>query len=236
MSERRSALRHELASTAIGLAPLRFLGTYRRHRASTMVSRRRYLDNLQLIRSLSEIDGDFVECGVWRGGMIAGIAEIDSSRRLQRRRYVLLDSFEGLPPPAAIDGPGAEQYALQTDATGYMDNCRADVTEARAAMDRLSRPVHYDVIPGWFEHTVPELASEGRPIALLHLDCDWYDSVSTCLTHLEPLVVPGGLVLVDDYYAWDGCARAVHDHLSKTGAVERIRQTAVGGVAYMRKG
>lgn len=201
-----------------------------------MVGRRRYLDNLQLVRSLREVSGDFVECGVWRGGMMAGMAEIDSSRRSRPRRYVLLDSFEGLPAPTEIDGEGAQQYASRTDAPGYLDNCRAERAEAQAAMDRLRRPVHHEIVPGWFERTVPLLASEQRPIALLRLDCDWYDSVTTCLTHLEPLVVPGGLVVVDDYYAWDGCARAVHEYLVETGASGRIRQTAVGGVAYLRKG
>lgn len=49
---------------------------------------------------------------------------------------------------------------------------------------------------------------------------------------LFPLVVPGGLILIDDYYTWDGCARAVHDYLSREQAAERIEKTS-GGVAYI---
>jgi O-methyltransferase len=56
---------------------------------------------------------------------------------------------------------------------------------------------------GWFEDTVPKLASEiGRNvIALLRLDCDWYDSTILCLEHLMPIVKEGATVIVDDYYA-----------------------------------
>jgi O-methyltransferase len=75
-------------------------------------------------------------------------------------------------------------------------------------------------------------AKQGRSIAVLRLDGDWYDSTMLCLEHLFPLVVPGGLMLIDDYYTWDGCARAVHDYLSREQAAERIEKTS-GGVAYI---
>ena len=75
-------------------------------------------------------------------------------------------------------------------------------------------------------------AKLGCSIAVLRLDGDWYDSTMLCLEHLLPLAVPGGLMLIDDYYTWDGCARAVHDYLSREQAAERIEKTS-GGVAYI---
>jgi O-methyltransferase len=55
-----------------------------------------------------------------------------------------------------------------------------------------------------------------------------------CLEHLFPLVSPGGGVIIDDYFAWDGCARAVHEYLAKIETGERIRSTQ-NDVAYIRK-
>jgi hypothetical protein len=82
------------------------------------------------------------------------------------------------------------------------------------------------LIPEWFESTVPEtaptIAAEG--IALLRVDCDWYDPVRLVLDHLEPLVHPAGIVIVDDYYARDGAARAVHDCLSRNNLAYWLRQ------------
>jgi hypothetical protein len=46
-------------------------------------------------------------------------------------------------------------------------------------------------------------------------------------------VVEGGLIIIDDYYAWDGCSRAVHEYLAQTGATERLRSSH--GVCYIVK-
>jgi len=42
-------------------------------------------------------------------------------------------------------------------------------------------------------------------IALLRLDGDWYGLDAVCLEHLVPLVAGGGVVILDDYYVFDGC-------------------------------
>ena len=49
---------------------------------------------------------------------------------------------------------------------------------------------------------------------MLRLDGDWYESTRVCLENLYPHVAPGGIVIVDDYYNWDGCARAVNEFVS----------------------
>jgi hypothetical protein len=79
----------------------------------------------------------------------------------------------------------------------------------------------FELIEGWFKETLAGFTPE-EPIAVLRLDGDWYDSTMQCLTALYPHVVPGGLIIIDDYFAWDGCSRAVHDYLSQIGALERI--------------
>lgn len=143
---------------------------------------------------------------------------------------VLFDSFEGLPDAKPIDGPSAVHWS--TEVRSY-DNCTADVTSAHIAM-RRARISDYEVIKGWFEDTVPKWASSGRPIAILRLDGDWYDSTIVCLEHLFPLVSPGGGIIIDDYFVWDGCACAVHEYLFKNDTGERIHSTR-HNVAYVRK-
>jgi hypothetical protein len=72
----------------------------------------------------------------------------------------------------------------------------------------------------------PDCELSNGTIAVLRLDADWYESTITCLTHLYPHIAPGGIVIIDDYKEWDGCARAVHEFLFKhaSGGVPRIRQ------------
>jgi hypothetical protein len=47
------------------------------------------------------------------------------------------------------------------------------------------------------------------------------------------LVAKNGLVIIDDYYSWDGCSRAVHDYLSANSRVERIDK--LNNVCFLRK-
>jgi hypothetical protein len=61
-------------------------------------------------------------------------------------------------------------------------------------------------------------------IAILRLDGDWYESTMTCLAHLYDKVNPGGLIILDDYYMWDGCSKALHDFMSERKLDVKIRQ------------
>jgi O-methyltransferase len=203
------------------------LAVYEKYAKFTMIPQQDYLLNLQLAETVGAVDGAVVECGVWRGGMIAGIADLLGSSR----EYVLCDSFQGLPEAQPIDGPAALTWQSDTESPNYYDNCTAPVAEARAAMG-LSPARRVRVVAGWFEKTLPGLrVDEG--IALLRLDADWYDSTMACLDALYDRVVPGGLIIIDDYYTWDGCARAVHDFLARRSAATRVRQWA-NTVCYLR--
>jgi O-methyltransferase len=144
------------------------------------------------------------------------------------RHSVLFDSFEGLPDAKVIDGPAALHWSSQIR---EFDNCSSEEEWAAEAMKRVGQ-TDLEIIKGWFEKTVPVWAKQQRRIAVLRLDGDWYDSTILCLEHLWPLVVPGGIVIVDDYYTWDGCSRAVHDHLSRVQAAERLQESK-HGVSYL---
>ena len=83
------------------------------------------------------IPGDFVECGVWRGGAAFLIADILRATGASDRRVWLFDSFEGLPPPEEIDGPAALAWAAETESAGYHDNARVPLEEVREAAAQL---------------------------------------------------------------------------------------------------
>jgi O-methyltransferase len=56
-----------------------------------------------------------------------------------------------------------------------------------------------------------------------------------CLEKFWPHIMPGGLILIDDYYAWEGCAKAVHAFLAAQQAPERISRGPIGRVAFIIK-
>src|SRR5262249_42285718 len=153
-----------------------------------------------------QIPGAFVECGVWRGGASFLVAELLRQARARGRRVWMFDSFEGIPPPEQIDGPKALDWATNKDGPWYFDNLRVSLEEVQRTAVQLGLAPYVELVKGWFERTLPENRDRIGPVAILRIDCDWYSSVRCCLDNLYDLVVDGGFVIFDDYYAYDGCA------------------------------
>ncbi len=200
---------------------------YHRFSSFTMVRKDRYLTNLELVRQHQSVPGAIVECGTWKGGMIAGVATLIGNDRA----YHLYDSFAGLPQAQPVDGDSAVQYQLDKDHPKYYNNCTASIEDARNAMS-LANVDQVTINKGWFEDTLSH-AVFSKGIAILVLDADWYDSTMQILSCLFHQVNRGGLILIDDYFTWDGCSKAVHDFLSENDHAERIQSAA--SVAYIKK-
>jgi hypothetical protein len=211
-----------------------FKKVYRRHRDATMLDERAYVANLRLVadwmRTHDPSAGSIVECGTWRGGMLFGLVETCPSVM----EFHAFDSFAGLPPAGPLDGE--EPARLQARGELVAGNNVATLDEFKAGLARLpaDRAARVAAHRGWFADTLPGFRT-GRPIAILRLDCDWYDSMTLALDALFDQVSPGGLVILDDYLIWDGCARAVHDFLSRRKARERIQQFRSGRIPYILK-
>ena len=92
------------------------------------------------------------------------------------------------------------------------------------------RKIH--IIPGWYEDTVSVQAAKIKQIAVLHVDCDWYGGTRLVLEHLAPLVVRGGIIIVDDYGHWEGCARAVAEWLSANAPSVQVKRVPASPQAW----
>ena len=206
-----------------------------KYRDRSMIPFRQFVDNLAIVASVVDLRspngrGSIVECGTWQGGMAGALIELCG----RRRKYCFFDSFEGLPPAKGLDGRRAIAWQADTSSKANYDNCSSSVAIFYDTIQRSGiGSDNVKVIIGFFEDALPGFAAP--PIEVLRLDGDWYDSTLTCLRKFWEYVVPGGVILIDDYYTWDGCSRAVHDFLSERKATERIRQGIIGGIAFMLK-
>lgn len=161
-----------------------------------------YVDVFERTR---ELEGDIVECGVSIGH--GALQFLLISQYIDKpRTYYGYDSFEGFPLPAEKD----EVTPIKGE--GFYANAPAAVL--RTLRDgRLSDELIRDrvrLVKGWFDETVPK--HEG-PIAVLHLDCDLYESYKICLESLYPQVVSGGIIMFDEYNdkRWPGATKAIDE-------------------------
>jgi len=112
---------------------------YKKFSSYTRVSQKRYYLNLLLAEEFLHVDGCIVECGAWKGGMIAGLVSIMGPEQ----SYYLFDSFEGLPDAKSIDGDKAKDWKQ----INTVDNCGADEKDAHESM-KFSGAESYHIIRG----------------------------------------------------------------------------------------
>ncbi len=169
------------------------------------------------------VPGAFVECGVWRGGSVLAMVLTLQRLGVDDRDLYLFDTFEGMTEPGEADVSRFDEPALATwrrarDAgrTAWEWFFRPElfslehVQELLRATGYPSERLHFVV--GMVEDTVPDRAPD--EVALLRLDTDWYESTRHELEHLYPRLVPGGVLIVDDYGHWEGCRRAVDEYFA----------------------
>jgi hypothetical protein len=171
--------------------------------------------------------GDLVETGVWRGGACIMMKAIVNLRRDGRAVY-LCDSFQGL--PQIDDGPDAP---LKLHDNPLLAVPIADVRSHFARLGLLDDRVFF--VEGWFNDTMPRLA-KGAPekVSVLRLDGDYYVSTITVLNHLYDKVSAGGFVIIDDYFTYEQCRRAVTEFRDARGISDAIIDIDGDG-AYWRK-
>ncbi len=189
---------------------------------STQLSYERLVTLYQQVSYLerNKLQGALVECGVWRGGAAGVMALASLAEGNGRRMLHLFDSFQGMPEPdLARDGEQALRLAGRRGdgslvSTGvnvaHADDVRSFIID-RVGYPAASLAVH----SGWFQETLPAARHEIGPIALLRVDADWYESTLVVLDQLFDLVVPHGVVVIDDYGAFDGCRRATDEFLAR---------------------
>lgn len=194
-----------------------FLPLYERCREHTMTSVYKMHALFRAVRHLVDngVEGDVLETGVAAGGsmMMAAVTLLDRGDRT--RDLWLFDTFEGMPPPdPEVDrnyrGDAAQPLWDAQVRDGHNAWCYASLDTVRTNMAATGYPaerVHY--VQGKVQDTTPAQAP-GR-IALLRLDTDWYDSTRHELEHLYPRLVPGGVLIIDDFGQWEGCRKAVEE-------------------------
>jgi len=163
------------------------------------------------------VPGDVIEAGVALGGSAILLASALSDGR----RFHGYDVFEQIPPPSERDDQRShERYAVIASGRssglgddryyGYLPDLFERVV---ASFERFGLPVDPDRISlhrGLFEETL----FPRDPVALAHVDSDWYEPVALCLARLEPVLSPGAFVVLDDFFDYGGCAEATREFLA----------------------
>ena len=174
---------------------------------NTLVDRYRAYELWSLVsQTVSFAPGDYLEVGTWRGGSGCLIA-----RRVKEicpgSRVFLADTFAGIVKAGEIDG-------------GYTDGAHDDasVDDVKALASRMT--VDVEVLQGMFpDDTGTQI--EDRVFRLCHIDVDVYQSGKDVLEWIWPRLVPGGIVVFDDY-GFNSCPGVTRLVNEESGKIDRL--------------
>jgi hypothetical protein len=189
---------------------------------------------IDLARTVSQLEsrgvgGAIIEAGCALGGSAVVLA---AAKKRERPMYVY-DTFAMIPPPSEKDPPEAhERYRVITSRLsegirggiyyGYQSGLYEKVRGSFAFYGVPAEQNSVEFVKGMFQETL----TGDWPVGLAHIDCDWYESVMTCLQRIEPRLVRGGTLVIDDYDAWDGCRRAVEEYfVHRRDGIEFVKRT-----------
>ncbi|MBI4806796.1 MAG: class I SAM-dependent methyltransferase [Desulfovibrio sp.] len=191
---------------------------------------KRFLAHYEFYQRVVDLPGDIVELGVYRGTSLMSWANFLEIRNMgDRQKQVFgFDNFVGFTSMHEKDGK--EDANVGKTLSGFNSHAFAEMLEDAISIYDQDRFIPYKprvkLIKGDIETTVPRFVEDnpGLRICLLHFDCDMYLPTKTGLEHLWPLVVPGGVVLFDEYAIrpWEGESAAVDEFFKGKVKIRRL--------------
>ena len=163
----------------------------------------------------NNIVGDFVECGVFRGGNAIIAAKIFKMYKSENKVY-LFDTFTGMSEPGKYDvktstkSPAQNKYQLLKKEE-YTNWAYASIEEVQESFKKLRLDSNIIFIKGKVEDTLTQANQLPSAISFLRLDTDWYESTKKELETLYEKLIPGGILVIDDYANWNGVKKAVDE-------------------------
>lgn len=171
----------------------------------------------------NQISGDFVECGVWRGGNAILAAKIFEYLGADRRVW-LFDTFSGMTEPTIkdvrlFDGEMATTKYFETHQGTHTNWAYSSIDDVRENMRRANVNMSsVTFVEGDVAQTLREESNLPVSISVLRLDTDWFESTLLEMKVLYPRVPKGGVLIVDDYGHWRGSKLAVDEYFEQNAS------------------
>lgn len=175
--------------------------------------RGRFFQLVQMLRLTHGLEGVTCEAGCYRGLSSFLICEycrqVDS--QFTGAAHWIVDSFEGLSVPVPEDGA----FSTRRHSEGAFTE--TSVEHVRKTLEEFPE-VHIE--KGWIPQVL-ELLPE-QTYRFVHIDVDIYEPTLASFRYFYPRLVPGGIIVCDDYGPWPegnwpGCALAVQQFSQEIG-------------------
>ncbi|MBL7074371.1 class I SAM-dependent methyltransferase [candidate division KSB1 bacterium] len=164
----------------------------------------------ELYKKTMHIPGQIVECGVFKGASLSRFAmlrELYGNGAIQK--IIAFDTF-GKFPEIVFEDDREKRQKFTKEAGDESISCE----QMKNVLMNKNCEENIELIEGDICKTVPDYARDNPElkIALLNLDVDLYEPTVTVLRYLEPKIVKGGVLILDDYGVFPGETKAVDEY------------------------
>lgn len=162
----------------------------------------------ELFKMAGDVEGDIVECGVFKGASLLRFASFQDIFGKRKRSVIGFDTFGAFPDTSFA--PDEKHRQRFIDDAGVKAISKEDLLSVAR---RKGIKTKIELIKGDVVKTVPAYIA-ARPklkIALLNLDTDIYEPAVTVLKYLYPKISKGGILITDDYKVFPGETKAIDD-------------------------
>ena len=166
----------------------------------------------ELYKKIIQIPGAIVECGVYKGASLTRFAAFRNLLDNQiNRKIVAFDTFESFPETKFADDIPLRQEFIDDSGDQSISKSQLEKIFHEKKCSEL-----VELIDGDICETLPKYVDENPDfkISLLNLDVDVYEPSVIILDYLFPLIVKGGILILDDYGTFPGETQAVDEFIN----------------------
>jgi predicted O-methyltransferase YrrM len=179
-----------------------------KYAAVRMADKRRFPESAALLRYAAQLikpNAPVLEFGVFKGGTLNFLASL-----LPGSKVYGFDAFEGLP-----------ENWTGTAATKGMFSQGGKLPDVHD---------NVELVVGWFDRTLPFFfdTHDIKEIGLLHVDCDIYSSTQTIFAHLHEKIVPGTIIVFDEYFNYPNWEQHEYRAFQEYVAFRQVKYEYIG--------
>jgi hypothetical protein len=164
----------------------------------------------RLFEKTAQIEGDIVECGIFKGSSFSRFAMYRKILNLEDKKIIGFDSF-GSFPETEYD----QDKVLRENFISSAGNQSISKKQLEDVLKNKKCQKNTILLEGNITKTVPEFVNKNNiKISLLNLDVDIYEPTVVILKYLFPLMSKGGIIILDDYESFPGETKAVDEYIN----------------------
>lgn len=188
------------------------------------------------LTALDRVEGDYLEFGVFTGSSFIAATRMHQQMKSYgevHTKFFGFDSFEGF---GAVSEADRHPF--------YIDSIfRVNAERVIRNIKRRTRKQQTEIIPGFFEASLPKASASERGIQksrIIFIDCDLRDPAKCCLDWVGPTLQPGTILILDDYFSYRGApdrgvagAFAAFQRENPQFAFREVLTYGYGGAAFI---